>query len=65
MKVGDIVKVHYKDAIGKTLRWSGTIKEPVGEAWRVDVGGVAIVFQPADIEVISEEPQANEGPHVN
>ena len=38
-----------------TLLWSGTIKEQVGDDWRVDVGGVAIVFNPADIEVINEE----------
>lgn len=55
MKVGDIVKVHYKDAIGKTLRWDGKIKEQVGDRWRVDVGGVAIVFRPDDIEVVNEQ----------
>jgi hypothetical protein len=55
MKAGDKVRVHYKDAIGKTLLWSGTLKEPVGDGWRVDVGGVAIVFQLADIEVVNEQ----------
>jgi hypothetical protein len=63
MKPGDKVKVHYKDSVGTTLLWSGTIKEQVGDNWRVDVGGVAIVFNPADIEVTDEK--ADEGPHVN
>ena len=62
---GQKVKVRYKDAVGMTLLWSGTIKEQVGDDWRVDVGGVAIVFNPADIEVINEEAKADAGPLTN
>ena len=66
MKPGDKVKVRYTDAIGAKLTWSGVIKEQVGDGWRVDVGGVSIVFQPDDIEVIDAikqgDAQVQEGP---
>ena len=70
MKPGDKVRVRYHDAIGKTLLWDGVLKAELDilspgvalstRMWRVDVGGVALVFNPADIEVIDEK--GTEGP---
>ena len=49
MKVGDKVRVLYTDAVGTKLVFNGTIKSPRGEGWLVDLGGVAIVFNPSEI----------------
>lgn len=46
---GQKVKVRYTDASKNHLLWDGVLKEQVLEGWRVDVGGVAIVFSTADI----------------
>ena len=55
MSPGDKVKVRYTDAIGTKLIWKGVLKEQVDDKWRVDVGGVAIVFAADDIEVTHAE----------
>ena len=55
MKIGDKVKARYTDATGVRVAWTGVLKEQVTGGWLVTVGSVAIVFNPADIEVIDEQ----------
>ena len=55
MKVGDKVRVLYTDAVGTKLVFNGTIKEPRGEGWLVDLGGAAIVFNPSEILETGDE----------
>ena len=56
MKVGDKVKVRYTDANGDVVVWNGVLKSQMNEyCWRVAVGGVAIVANTDEIEVINEE----------
>jgi hypothetical protein len=58
---GQKVKVHYTDANGGKVVWDGVLKEPMNEyCWRVAVGGVAIVANTDEIEVINEK--STEGP---
>ena len=66
MSPGDKVKVRYTDANGDVVVWDGVLKKPMNSyAWRVAVGGVAIVANTDEIEVIDEKARVDEGPHVN
>ena len=56
MQVEDKVRVLYTDAIGNKIVWDGVIKEKVSDGmWRVQCGGVAIVFKEADIMEIKND----------
>lgn len=56
MQPGDKVRVKYKDAVGNVVNYKGIITEQVGNAFRVDIGGVSIVFSKEDtIEELSDE----------
>jgi UDP-3-O-[3-hydroxymyristoyl] glucosamine N-acyltransferase len=52
MRIGDKVKVSYTDAVGNKVLWDGVLKTAFPDGrWQVDLGGIAIAFEPEKIEV--------------
>jgi hypothetical protein len=49
MKIGDKVHARYTDAAGRSCHFDGTIVAAETAGWRVDIGGVAILFHETDL----------------
>lgn len=55
MSPGDKVRVHHKDATGKTQVFNGTVVRQVADkSWSVNIGAVAIVFTEENIHAIEK-----------
>jgi ribosome maturation factor RimP len=48
-EIGQKVTVRHKDALDRVTVYQGKVVEKVGDCWRVDIGGVAVVFMQEDV----------------
>jgi hypothetical protein len=59
---GQKVRARHTDALGKTSWYDGKVVRQEGEFWRVDLGGIAVLFKPEDIHAQDEQdPQSHAG----